>query len=77
MGNTLWSKAVFQGSSDPFGFQAGSLYTIQIQWPGQFYPYKVVSQELGATATNEYLDKAAIRQDWRFEVEQEGGPADA
>ncbi len=76
MGRTTWGKALFLGNSDPAGFQQGTTYTVQIQWPGALYPYRVVSQELGEAATNEYLDKAAIRDDWQFDFQkQEGSPA--
>ena len=72
MAKTTWCKALFLGKSDPTGFQQGTTYTIRIEWPGMIYPYLVVSQELGAATTNEYLDKAAIRQDWQFDFEQKG-----
>lgn len=76
MGKTTWSKATFLGKSDPSGFQQGTTYTVQIQWPGLVYPYQVISQELGDAATTEYVDKAAIRADWQFESpKQEGSPA--
>lgn len=74
MGKTTWGKAIFLGKSDPSGFQQGTTYTVQIQWPGAIYAYRVVSQEVGDAATEEYVDKAAIQAEWQFDFSQKGGP---
>jgi hypothetical protein len=74
MGKTTWSQATFLGNSDPSGFQHGTTYTIRVEWPGLMYLYRIVSQELGDSVTDEYLDKAAIQAEWQFDFPRKGGP---
>jgi len=58
-----WTKAVFLGESSPGGAQQWEVYQIQVNTPGQLYPYQVLIQELPG-CTDEYLDLARVQKDW-------------
>jgi hypothetical protein len=61
-----WTKAVFLGESSPGGPQQWQVYQIQVNTPGQLYPYQVLIQELPG-CTDEYLDLARVQQEWQLD----------
>lgn len=73
MAKSKWTAAVFQGTSSYLGPQQGETYLIQAVTPGQTYPFQVFIQELPG-CTDEYVDAAAVRRDWAWQLaQQEGG----